>query len=650
MWTSPDWQPLFRYEERMKGAVAALVLTFVLVTVIDAAAAAGAANEQYPWTMQDVQTSAHAAMADASVIGGSDEAPMLLQLANALTHSGALAEGRTALQQAASALRPPEDRLVRGEIIEAVARTGDAESAEALADITEAPAMRAMLLGKLGAGLAQADDPAGAFKAAARIDNIQDEGDTSPAYLGNRKDRAVAEIGLALNARGASDRALQLAHGLADALPKVKLLGQVAQTLCRAGAGDDVEHGRRVAAQAVTAAQHAPVDPDSPHERMFLVEPAAEALAVCDGPPAALSFVEATLSTQRAFWALNAIANDLTTRGEFSLARAVAPPPSPDDAEALLAAAARLSKQGDRDAARLIANQASRAVLQAARDARPKQISRINLTTYWTFGLLNDLGEYDQAIATIQLHDASARRDYYVTTIAVAAGAQDAAAVARLLPLAIDAAKQPETDWGTIRQLSGLTRTLAVAGYRAEALTCFGEFKAQYDELIAAGAMPANFPLLAEMQAVVGHLPDALATADLASPLIVKPSWWAATQPGDGVLIDGTHRRYLQTPLLTDPGATLPPLVTGPKAFALSAIVTALAAVGNLDAALDVEHGLEGEPRDVLWPLRDEALRSISEAQQRAGDLEASLATALRLTRPEVRFKRLLELVSVSPR
>jgi len=72
--------------------------------------------------------------------------------------------------------------------------------------------------------------------------------------------------------------------------------------------------------------------------------------------------------------------------------------------------------------------------------------------------------------------------------------------------------------------------------------------------------------------------------------------------------------------------------------------------VPGASAGSGVEAALEVELRDVLAVSRDHALAPISNAQQESGDDEASLATALRISRRDARFERLLKLAAVAPR
>jgi hypothetical protein len=88
----------------------------------------------------------------------------------------------------------------------------------------------------------------------------------------------------------------------------------------------------------------------------------------------------------------------------------------------------------------------------------------------------------------------------------------------------------------------------------------------------------------------------------------------------------------------------------GPKADALMAIASRMATMGDVNSAIQAEAGLEGEPRDVLRALRDAALVAISNAQLRADDPEAALATALRISQPSEQAKSLLKLAALPPR
>jgi hypothetical protein len=358
----------------------------------------------------------------------------------------------------------------------------------------------------------------------------------------------------------------------------------------------------------------------------------AEMRAVCDGAEAALAFVLDEYYPVPAPRILGTIADRLTARGEFDLARAFIVVLNPADPHDLLNAARRHLQRHDNDAARTAALQALPIVLEQCRDAEKYAIKwrtfvNGSVSVNDLLVILVDAGEYDEAVAAAQRCDEEPGRDgppyakgelqAIIVERAIRNG--DAAAVARLAPLAIGALTQPGPDLATGRpryhgdDLYRLTRELMDAGFREAA-------RVAYQHLTGAMAhdeQHADLQKLAVLQALFGDVPAALATADRAGPLVVR------TRADE--------------------------IFPGHKAGTLQAISVALAGQGNIDGALRAEAELEAGLGDVLPGVSGYALSSIAAAQTRAGDLRGALTTAMRITGAGGQFKALLPLVSAPP-
>ena len=153
----------------------------------------------------------------------------------------------------------------------------------------------------------------------------------------------------------------------------------------------------------------------------------------------------------------------------------------------------------------------------------------------------------------------------------------------------------------------------------------------------------------AEMQALVGDVPGALATANDAGALTEKPNPMMAALV-TGMSFDNAKKPPSQAEMaerLKQVQKLMPPLASGPKAHALAVVASTLASLGNVADAFKAEAGLEDEPRDVLAPRRDFALAAIFTEQKRIGDFEAALATALRMDEPLERLRWLQSLAAV---
>ena len=318
-----------------------------------------------------------------------------------------------------------------------------------------------------------------------------------------------------------------------------------------------------------------------------------------------------------------------------------------------LAAARNFLGDGKMEEARAAALRASRAALgQAMPDRSSVQYFEHGALLGHISEVLCQVGEYDQAIATVQPIENVNRQQYYVFAIEAAVRAHDDAAVKHLLPIVIAAVAAPTANWATVQKLHRTVRSLALGGYRDAAQTAFAALIAVYDRLTGPGRLPPVPTIIAECQALTGDLAAALETADKAGPLVGPPGRGLAVM--STVLAFGGAKSP-PTPeqlkaQLARAQAMQPAQVPGAKAAALAQIAADLAGMHEIDAAIGVEAALEVEPRDVLAVSRDHALAPISRAQQESGDDEASLATALRISRRDARFERLLKLAAVAPR
>jgi hypothetical protein len=334
---------------------------------------------------------------------------------------------------------------------------------------------------------------------------------------------------------------------------------------------------------------------------------ASVARARCDGPDAALAFVRELLPPEQAYLTLGLVADRLTAKGDFDLARAFTAASGLTDPKSLVDAAKRFLNQHQKDAARAAALQAAEqihAVTPRSKFDHFKILGEI-------FGILVDVGEYDQAVAVVQSEEPARKEALSVSAMERAIRRRDDATVARLAPVAIDAMMQSR---GSVLKLYWLTRSLAAAGYRDEARKAYQRltdtFAPPYPPPRAGeGREGANVDpvMLAELQALMDDMPAALATAERAG---------------------------------------LPPANPGRKARALQAITILAAGQGNIDGALQAEAKLEAEPANAL---RDRALLSIAAAQAKSGDLRGAYSTSLRIADPYGRIQSLLRLVAASP-
>jgi hypothetical protein len=263
--------------------------------------------------------------------------------------------------------------------------------------------------------------------------------------------------------------------------------------------------------------------------------------------------------------------------------------------------------------------------------------------------LLIELGAYDEAIAAAKAVHTNDRSQYYVYAVNAAARNSDAASVARLLPLTFDALKtdlKPDRA-DQFRSLSDLTRTLAVAGYRDQALQAFAELqelmaKESANSWIGQGVTS----LAAVLRADKGDIAGAFEAADRTGAMVVKPNLPSVIMLA-AITMDPTREKPATEAEILEAirrAQELMPLVAGPKAQVLSDIAAHMAAKGDIAVALRAAAILEQEQNGAVRAAHDAAMNAIANAQIKAGDLRGALATALRIRQSDARWTLLLKL------
>jgi hypothetical protein len=599
--------------------------------------------------MEDSNAVAVAAMDAAAASKEGRSSFQLVDLAGALIKASNNERARTLLAKASSMLDSSTGSAIdRGNIVQMLAQLGYAADADALIGNDAEPTVKIRLLGKLGVGLARAGDFAAAQKAATMVISFEE---TSATLHPTAAPSALAEIGIALSEAGAQAEAVRLAERMPAGVPKMRILGQVAQTLCVAAAKrtGNLPQVQDVTDEAIAAARLAVSSGNKDPDQSSIIFLAARMIAECTGAAAARKFVNEAVPADKAAPLLTRLSDRLTDRQELDLARSLAPPPDQTSVESLLEAARRLTKQGDRAAAKRFALAASQLELSVRRDPAAAPVTWMHHNRLLSVSqVLAELGAYQDAIATLQAIEMQDRAQSYVSIIKAEIRNKDAAAISNTLPETIAAIKLSTRAGSTTQLLYDLTKALAVGGHREHANDVY---QSLLEWSFGQSAKPAGRLLpqqLAVLQADMGDLAGALATADAAGPLVTKPGaadFFVAAVTEFGL---GNEKLTEAEALAAVPRlkAAVPPLVAGLKATTLGAIVEELAEQGNIRAALQVAAGLEAEPRDVLQSRRDAALTAIAMAQEKAGDWHGSFATTLQIGRPSFRWPLLLRLAA----
>jgi tetratricopeptide (TPR) repeat protein len=602
------------------------------------------------WTTHDLDTVADAAVESLAEMrdNSSTQASMLVQLAEALSKTGAIVRARDVLIKAGSPLDPPHDFMsssVRRNIVKDLAKLGDGADAEALANVDAESSVKADLLGELGIARAQARDSVGAQKI---VETITALGPSNDPAFARTSGLALDRIGVALVEAGATDDALHVADSLTDRAAASQIIARAATALCSASKADK---GRDLAERAGSDARAVAAAVNKPFQMFEPIINAAKAMTACNGLASAEAFVRSAIPPQTQDITRAALINQLGNSGQADLALALAPSPKPDDANSFLDLAKRLVKQGNKAAAAKAVLEASRIIMDAKDATTVEQIQRA-VSLGGAVDLLAQLGDYDAAIATAREIPINNRNQYYLKIVGAAVEHKDPANVAKLVPIAIKALNEPTADGRIpVLFLENLLRQLANGGYRNEAQPIFEQLSALSQDTNAPTANRVPPGRLALVKAAMGDVPGALKSADDAGPMVAAPSALQilalATMQFDNPSMHPTPEQIKGA--IERAKAALPPQVAGPGAQARSAVVRELAEQGDLRGALEVEAQLEVEPRGVLAPPRDGALLAIADAQIKAGDLRGALATTLQVSPGLGRWNILLRLAANRP-
>jgi hypothetical protein len=139
--------------------------------------------------------------------------------------------------------------------------------------------------------------------------------------------------------------------------------------------------------------------------------------------------------------------------------------------------------------------------------------------------LLADRGAYDAAIATVQPIEEVNRQQYSLFLVNAETRHKDAAAIAHTLPSATRAVEAPtHFESKAADFLSTMTLALATAGFNDAAQLPYKDLEEALTDPSRLGGHKPDPARFAGIQAVMGDLPGALATADRAGPLTAKPS------------------------------------------------------------------------------------------------------------------------------
>lgn len=634
-------------------------LAVALIVAISGPAVA-AAPSKGTWSARDLDLLADAAVQTEFDPGRNASAPNsqaadLLRLADALTQAGDAAAAKRVIARAIPTIGPGSDvtaAQVRADVVERLAQAGDLPAAEAFANSDLPSQQKATVLAKLGAARARAGDVVGARKVVEAIRSLPGDSGrvtVNPVTENNVFDRAVGTIGDALADAHAASAAAQLSSSLPGGTFIAHLLAHAATVLCseQPRSPADFKRGREIEEDAKRETRSALLGVKTPYAKVNLLSDAVEAIAECEGVVAARAFVTYSFAQPYGNDALGKAVDHLIARQRMELGRAMLPFANPADPASLNETAKRWEKLGDHVAAINNAIAASHNALAAMGD-------RVNDKAGWYDRLallgqisatLNNLGAYDEAIATIQPNDPINRAQYYLWPLDGAVAKGDRAAVAKWTPIAIEVFTSVTPP--TAREanfLFQLTRKLALAGYPSEAQKALDQWR------IVMASQPKRMTdgQALTLQADMGDFAGAFAKTNELGPLTERPSpvtaalvatmgYASAKTPPTREELEAATQRAL---------ARMPNQVPSDRAGTLLAIARDMATKGDVPNALKAEAVLETETSDILVGQRDSALAAISEARLKSGDRHGAVETAIRIKQPFSRWTALMNLVT----
>jgi len=602
----------------------------------------------------DIALIASAALDASSEMAASEnskqnQASRLTDLAGALIKAGYPEAARAAVLAAAALFEQPNNgigSLWRGLVVDDLVRLGDSRSARKLVDVQLPPLDKSMVFGKFGVALAETGDIDGAKSAFAEVQGLP----TTSSPTGSVISKGVLDIGSALVAVNAIDPVERFSTSLPDGLPKVTLLARIAVSLCMPSAKGpkDLGRGTDFARRAEESARAAISVAPRPYEKSGLAAAAGEAVAECKGTAEAKSFVTSAVAPASPTDALLGVVDRLVADGSPRPARTLVPTDDKMAAEDWLGVAKRLRTLGDVPSAIAAARTAFR---MGSEEGVPTPGS-----TKWdrlaflsqVFGVLVQLGAYDEAIAAMPPYDSGNQLQFYSQIVTDAIKKQDQAAIERLVPISIrvftSAASSKDARGANF--LFDLSRTLALAGYQKEA------------NVVADSWHHADTPIpgshnqgrAIELQAITGDFDGAMARVGDLGPMTDKPdptmALVAAAMSFDGRTTKPTQEEAVNA--LQRASAAMPALVPSVRATTLSRIADDMANMEKLPEAVRAESDLEVDPDHLLMRVRDQAIAAISRAQAKSGDLRRAFETARRITQPADRFSALVGIVKAA--
>ena len=638
-------------KEHSKLVRARSLLTGVGLAVLGLVSLAGLprfalATEQGSWTRADFDRVADAALTLLDADGANLRTRDLVDLADALQRAGRTERSREVLLKAAARLDAPTDFMKvssRAEIVKSLVKIGDEGGARTLAGIEAQPDSRAILLGALGAALAEVGRIDAAVEVAGTVTALP-----APSKVGldllDQRINALARISDAMSKRSVSGT-LAIAAKITGRSTSLSILRDLAESTCKplVKPADRPAEDRLIYEAATRAAR------DLPTEKLRSVTnlaAAVEAIELCNGAQAASSFLAERVSPANALEVMAEIQDRvISTRDARAAASIVFPPPG--DVNGQLKMAQILVLAGRNAEAKEMALAAAG---KLAGSDPYRQASGILIEQ--AFKILVQLGVSDAAVSLAEKLDVRTRESLYSETVSDQIGRYDHEALSWTVPAAVATFQQPGGE-SVPTLLVDLTRRLAVAGYVADAQKPYEAYQAYINQ---GKPLPPNlWPWMrAAMQADMGDLEGARATANTAGPMVAPPSdvqVMAATAMAFAA--PGSRPTPAEVAAMAERIRTEMGLRPGPKALALAEIVSDLARQGRIVEAWKFEAELEptGSNNEVVAEARDGALVALAEAQLKAGDPQGAFATVLRLTpRAHHKLRLMLRLAAIPPR
>lgn len=561
--------------------------------------------------------------------------PALVSLANALAGAGNAELVKDVLDRARAGLPTRSDFRAIELLVNRYAAFGYTTEAEALIDPSYAPIVKVSLLGGLATGYVQAGNTA--------VDGIVSEMQAAreasrgvPVSFEHDPDRALFGTALFLAEAGETHKAWAIAQTLSNEFRKLDILREVAHQICRPAKKsvpnpDLVKTAERLGGRLINPMHRAGKLTPMTGDRSTLIM-VAYVLADCADATQAKNNVNRIADSKLAEQAFDVMASYYFEKHDIELARALTPPPDSHDAGSLITVSRMMSRLGEKDEAASLA-------IKALAVWRPSDTSAAGELVL-ILGPLLDADRFEDALLTVEKMDVAYRKQQYLDLVQNIVEKKNTIALHKVLVAVVEGLRGTAPRDDDLRKLADL---LAVNGYREDAKSIFDRLAViPVDQEISGPDQVYPSAALA-FRAEMGDVDGALADSAQLGPLVKRPNEAQMPWVLSAYFLKVGKKPTPEERKLAAEFVMMPDR----QADALEGIAKAMAAKGNIPAALAAVARMEVEPRQALNTKVDSCLYDIFQRQFHDGDYKGAYATAMRVSYADMRWELLLKLAAI---